>query len=128
MPRIDIKRAGPRTLDECWLDWRGGDRPRLPRSGCGWRFAGRWRHGATEAVRFKCAHGATLINVLTSVEERDGLKYYRVAVYRGVREKADRFMMRKVAADFQMHDATPSVDTEQSRDHVKSLWLTLPLN
>ncbi len=122
-----VERQGPRTLAECWLEWRG-PKPMLPRDySAAWQFAGRWRHDATEAVRFRLIVGTDRINVLSSVEERGGVKHYRVSFYRGVREVADRAMMRRVRSDFSMQKADEHPN-EKPIEHIRSLWLPLPLN
>lgn len=97
---------------------------RLPRLSRGWRFAGRWRHGPTDALRFKHGRNADEIHVLSSIEERDGAPYYRVSVYRGVRERAIRAMIRKARADFRMQ-AAEETENDPPQEHVRSLWLAL---
>lgn len=122
--KFEIKDDGPKTLAECWADWRGS-RPRLPhRWSKGWHFAGRWRHEEIEAVRFKHGKaGPDQIVVLSSVETFEDTSCYHVRVYRGVREVATLEMIGRVRRDFRLGNDAHEQGNEKPLEHIRSIWM-----
>jgi hypothetical protein len=83
---------------------------RAPLDGRGWGLTGLWIRKHTEFLRFKHPSG---ICVLSGVEERDGGGHWFVLlVYVGIKERANRHVIRKVQADFDLRTASEVVGWE----------------